>query len=240
VKVFISWSGPRSLMVAEVLRTWLRRVIQASEPWISIDTDKGARWSEEISKQLEESQVGIFCLTRDNLRSPWLLFEAGAIAKNRTARPCTLLLDLQPKDVEQPLGMFQHTVPTREDVLRLVTTINNQVEIAGERKLDQPDLDAVFSTAWPELETKLSEVAKVAAGAPALERKPEDLLAEILYFVRGTAAQLAMLLRPPPPRPPEIDAAMAALGDLLKRGEIRNLGEMRDVREQGPGGSASP
>src|SRR6266700_7074493 len=109
MNVFISWSGSRSRAVAEALSEWLRKVIQVVEPWISIDIEKGARWSPEIAERLEHSNVGIFCLTRDNLAAPWILFEAGAISKKKGAHVCTFLLDLQAADVEPPLGQFQHT-----------------------------------------------------------------------------------------------------------------------------------
>jgi len=37
MKVFISWSGQRSAAVADALRYWLPKVIQALEPWMSAD-----------------------------------------------------------------------------------------------------------------------------------------------------------------------------------------------------------
>ena len=73
VKVFISWSGDTSLKVAQLLRDWLPYVINAIEPYVSSeDIDKGARWSTDIAKELEDSTFGILCVTRDNLNAPWL------------------------------------------------------------------------------------------------------------------------------------------------------------------------
>ena len=45
MKVFIiSWSWPRSQAVAETLRTWLKDVSQAVDPWISSENiRKGKR-----------------------------------------------------------------------------------------------------------------------------------------------------------------------------------------------------
>lgn len=82
MKVFLSWSGERSKVVAKSLSEWLEQVLQAVEPWISTDIEKGKRWDGEISQKLEQSKVGIICLTKDNLESTWLHFEAGAISNN--------------------------------------------------------------------------------------------------------------------------------------------------------------
>jgi hypothetical protein len=69
--------------LAEILNAWLPQVIQAVRPFFTPDDiQKGARWGSEISKELEQTRVGIICLTRANLQAPWLMFEAGALAKS--------------------------------------------------------------------------------------------------------------------------------------------------------------
>ena len=95
--IFISWSGVASEAVAAALANWLPLVIQAVKPWVSSqDIQKGQRWAEEISEKLEETQFGILCVTHENLESPWLLFEAGAISKlRRQSRVSTYLLDVR-------------------------------------------------------------------------------------------------------------------------------------------------
>ena len=106
MKVFLSWSGPRSKAVAELLNDWLRCVLQACKPWISSrDIDRGALWFSEISGQLSDTGIGIVCLTSDNKSKPWILFEAGALAKGLShVRVCTLLIDLKPSDIEDSLA----------------------------------------------------------------------------------------------------------------------------------------
>ncbi len=82
-KVFLSWSGDLSRQLAEELRSWLPGVLQFVRPYFTPDdVEKGAKWNSEISKELEESDVGILCLTRNNLDKPWIIFEAGALSKN--------------------------------------------------------------------------------------------------------------------------------------------------------------
>lgn len=109
--VFISWSGDRSRIVAEGLRDWIPQVIQIANPWMSKeDINKGTRWLIELSKELEKTNIGIFCLTRENLKSSWLLFEAGTVGKTlKESRVCTYLIGLTPADIGEPLSQFQAT-----------------------------------------------------------------------------------------------------------------------------------
>ena len=78
--LFLSWWDVRSLAVAQVLESWLPRVLQVIDPWMSPDAAKGARWTNEIAFRLASAHVGLVCLTRDNLKSPWSLYEAGALS----------------------------------------------------------------------------------------------------------------------------------------------------------------
>ena len=96
MKVFISWSGGTSRAVAEVLHWWLPRVIQGVRPFVSAkDIDKGANWTVELARELEDAAFGIICLTPDNLTSPWLHYEAGAITRSVDSRVCPLLYGLK-------------------------------------------------------------------------------------------------------------------------------------------------
>jgi hypothetical protein len=103
--VFISWSGTRSGAAAEALRAWLPKIINAVKPWLSsADIDKGARWGADVAGRLDSANAGIICLTPGNLHSDWILFEAGALSKTILQKTlvCTLLIDLEPTDVEGP------------------------------------------------------------------------------------------------------------------------------------------
>src|SRR5438128_12519610 len=110
MKLFISWSGNRSKSIADALRRWIPDVIQTVEPWMSAtDIEAGARWNREIDNQLRETQYGIICLTKENQTAPWILFEAGAIAKTiDDAFVCPYLINLDPAEISQgPLTQFQ-------------------------------------------------------------------------------------------------------------------------------------
>lgn len=85
MKLFLSWSGEKSKATAELLKHWLKVVIQASSPWISTeDIDRGSIWFRELYDQLRDSNHGIICLTVENHKRDWILFEAGALSKGLT------------------------------------------------------------------------------------------------------------------------------------------------------------
>src|SRR4051794_17141029 len=120
MKVFISWSGEWSKAVGDAIRHLLQKTIQAVEPFFSPEIEKGTRWSNEIAEALEGTRFGIVCLTPSNLDSNWVHFEAGALSKTRDSVMWTFLDGLAQGDVPPPLGAFQHTVSTRDDVLELL------------------------------------------------------------------------------------------------------------------------
>lgn len=184
MKVFISWSGPRSKATAELLSDWIKCVIQATRPWISTrDIDRGALWFSEISDQLKDTTVGVVCLTQENKNRPWILFEAGALAKGLSSnRVCTFLVDLKPADLEDPLAQFNHTLPDKDGVWALVRTLNACGSAGG---LDERILEQVFATYWPQFEEKFKQVLKQFPPTEKAEpRSEKNLLTEILENTR--------------------------------------------------------
>jgi hypothetical protein len=74
---------------------------------------------------LAASNFGVLCITEENLRSPWLLDEAGAISKHSTvAAIVPYLLDVPPEGLPAPRQQFQRAEATREGTWALVQSIN--------------------------------------------------------------------------------------------------------------------
>lgn len=193
MKVFLSWSGQHSKEVANLLSDWLCCVIQASKPWISTrDLDRGSLWFGEINDQLKDTSVGIICLTQENKNRPWILFEAGALAKGlSTSRVCTFLIDLEPKDIKDPLAQLNHTNPSQESMLGLVKTLNNALT---NNALDNRILEQVFETYWPKFEEKFAEIRSIPPSQPAAQPRPnEDVLGEILENTRMLNSRIRRL-----------------------------------------------
>ena len=154
------------------------------------DIEKGAKWGSEIAKELETSNIGVICLTRDNTEKPWILFEAGALSKSlERSRVCTLLFDVDPSDVKGPLTSFQATRFMREDFKRLFAAINSA---AGDSRLETPVLENVFEMWWPKLEEEIAAILKSSDKVAKKERRSErDILEELLELTRMNSSRAA-------------------------------------------------
>jgi hypothetical protein len=184
MQVFFSWSGEASRQAAVALSTCVSEVVQAVEPWLSEAIAKGAQWRDQLNASLETSRIGVCCLTRENLKAEWILFEAGAISKTKDAHLCTFLLDIKPADVGGPLAGFQHTLPEKSDVKKLLQMINGAVHRSGEKSITESQLDKFFERSWPELEAALAVAQKAGPLLKQPQRTDRELLEEILEHVR--------------------------------------------------------
>jgi hypothetical protein len=183
LKVFISWSGTISCEVAKLLSEWIGNVLQGVKCWYSPDDiEKGSLWFNEIGDVLSSNNFGIICLTSENINSPWILFEAGALFKGLSqSRVCPILIaGLGSADVRPPFSHFNLTAMTEGDMLRLVQTINRHTE----SPIEDERLIKTFKLWWPhffdEYEQKISAVPAVAENP----RKAEEMLEEVLDGIR--------------------------------------------------------
>jgi len=174
-----------SLKVAETLRDWLPSVLQTVEPYVSSeDIDKGARWSVDVSRELETSDYGILCVTPDNLSAPWLNFEAGALAKSfEKGRVTPFLFGIKRSEITGPLLQFQSTVYERSDVIRLLKSINS----SSDARLEPSRLERAFDIWWPRLQDAMQSLEKASrwAKAETADRTTEEILAELLDLARS-------------------------------------------------------
>jgi hypothetical protein len=191
MKVFLSWSGARSHKVAIVFRDWLPSVIQEIVPYVSSeDIDKGARWSTDIAKELADSKFGILCVTRENINAPWLTFEAGALSKTMDKSFVSpFLFDIKRSEVDGPILQFQSTIFEKEDVKKLVRTLNKACDKDG---LSADRLEKAFEVWYQTLETDLEKL-KVLKRENIDEEsndeiktpKAQEILEEVLDLTRS-------------------------------------------------------
>lgn len=239
MKVFISWSGTESQKLASIFKDWLPTVVQAVKPYFTPDhIEMGSRWSSEISKELEQSRFGIICLTKENLQAPWIMFEAGALAKSvERSRVVPILFGVSPSDLQGPLLQFQAAIFGKEEMRKLMNMINKSL---GESALDIHVLEAVFDKWWPDLESKVNSVLESGALEKNLKiRTDREILEEILELSRATfyetGSQRSMPIDPILLQPiDDLDISVRVanvlrseniyyIGDLIQRTEVELL-----------------
>lgn len=186
--IFISQSGELSRQIAIAFKEWIPCIFQQIKTFISEDIEKGDTWNERINAALETYSHCFVFLTKENLRSPWLHFEAGKISKIRDrSKVYTVLINLRYSDVEQPLSMFQHTMLNKDDIYKLLDSINNNLETP----LTETMLKKMFEKWWSELDATFTKILSENPATPEelQPRNPDDMIVEILGLTRTIVNQ---------------------------------------------------
>jgi hypothetical protein len=152
------------------------------EPWLSeADVSAGDRWAQAVAKELEASNFGIICVTPENVGSPWVLFEAGALAKSmQGAKVIPFLLDLEFSDITGPLAQFQAKKVERSGLGEIVQSINH----ATDHAIPDDRVRQLFVALWPEFEKRIGEIPKEVPTERHM-RPHHEILEELVTSVRG-------------------------------------------------------
>lgn len=191
--VFLSWSTPRSQKLANIFNEWITNVLPTVQTYISTEQiGPGDRWSESIGKGLETNFMGIFFMVEENIDSPWLNFEAGAISKNiEGSKVIPLLHNMKPEQINGPIAQFQaKLIHERLDIFSIVKQINNG--IIDERKINSEILLKLFDKWYPDFVeeyknfcTDNPEPVKTTGEKSSNLLDSEDQIGEILNLVRN-------------------------------------------------------
>lgn len=161
MKVFISWSGKGSASeaAARALHAAIDAVFSGVEPWMSAEDIKpGQEWFGELMDTLKDTRYAIACLTRGNARSPWLMFESGAISA-RFGKPALVPLLIDGGDLKSlgdPLARFNGAVFDEAGVRDLFEAINERQDTPLKPKV----LEAAFKDVWPELNQTVQQALR--------------------------------------------------------------------------------
>lgn len=192
MKIFVSWSGDRSKMIAIALKAWLERFFQNIDVFMSeSDIEPGTRWAQRLNDELQVSRYGIICLTPENRNSDWILFEAGALSNQVQNRVTPLLFQLDFAEVKGPLSQFQYLKADEDGFRRLADAINGNLE----KPLSAGKMSDYFVAWWPGLKKALDEVPTRTVAPIPDKRQDRELLEEILQFTRNQALKEDWIMR---------------------------------------------
>lgn len=179
MKVFLSWSGDYSRSVASVFAEWLPCVLQQVNVFMSTNAiEAGDRWSDVISEALGDIDFGLLFITDDNKEKPWLLFEAGALAKNISrSKVIPILIDAKEIDLSKsPLFGFQYKDMTKEGIFGVMRSIHQSLPDAI---IDRATLNRCLEKWWPELEEAYSSIEIPKAKKPSPKLSEDERLNRI-------------------------------------------------------------
>jgi hypothetical protein len=193
MQAFLIWSGPASHRAAQAFHRFLGDVVQSVAPFLSsADISAGGRWIVDVAERLCESNVGIAFLTRANLQSLWMNYEAGCLSKAwHEGRVMTLLLGVQVSDVSGPLSQFQHTNADRDGIFKLAQDLNSSVP--EERRLPLDRLTRTFDRHWHSLEEDLLRAIKESEAESADDRETSGALRALTSEVRKLGTEVREL-----------------------------------------------
>jgi hypothetical protein len=114
----------------------------------------------------------VLCLTPENLNAPWLLFEAGSLAKSVSqSQVVPYCLGLRSEDIPLPLAQFQGVDADESGTWNLVQSLNSRLE----SPLGKTQLSSACQNQWPTLKSQieviLASASPVAAGKIERERQ---------------------------------------------------------------------
>lgn len=197
-RVFISWSGPRSKAIAEGLRPWLLDFFPGHlEVFLSThDLHAGGVWTGQLFQALggNEVQFGILCVTPENLKAPWMLFEAGVLARNamKEDRVVPYLFDMgADATIGSPLSHLQQVKADYEGTLALVTSLNNS--LANEQRRDEAGTKKQMDRQWRELKDVLDKARPLVTDVTPTEIDQNRVLEELLQLARATNNAVAVM-----------------------------------------------
>jgi hypothetical protein len=147
-----------------------------------VDVPVGKQWITQLYQELKNTNFGIICLTPENREAPWILFEAGALAKlSDKATVVPYLFQLRSNDVKEPLGAFQGVSTDEDDTRKVLAAINAAL---GRERLSDEDFNEVFNKWWPDLKADLNSIAAETTELPP-KRELWDIADETLRLVRN-------------------------------------------------------
>lgn len=149
MKVFISWSGKStaSFNVAKKLAEWLPMILQETEPFMSDNIRSGTNPISQIMEKLANSKIGIICVTKDNITSPWLNFEAGAlnnVVTNQSGIVIPILINMTTDEFansNSPIKNLQGKEFNNEDFKIVLQDINSCLE----SPISEKSLNSLYS-----------------------------------------------------------------------------------------------
>ena len=226
--VFLSWSGPRSHVIAVGLGRLIESVTGA-KTFISNEMPVGPPWFSELRSALSDAEVGIVCLTRRNLCSPWLFFEAGAIfGKVDESKLIPYIFDdLDSKQfTDTPIHLLQAARANRDDTKRVL----EMIYLGQHQRKPDTGFHEQFDKEYKVFELQIEQAKKKPDKQPACVwpcRGWKALAVMLVGIILAACAGLAVSAARA--QEPVIDARITHINDVAVEGGLGTKAKPIDV-----------
>lgn len=166
--IFISWSGEIAKSIAEALKSELLNIFEGDkeiEVFVSSqDITAGAEWFQEITNAIENSVLGILCLTKENTTNEniadWIIFEAGALAFHLKDKKAIIpMLFNTNLPAKSPLRPFEFIKFNATQYKKLICDINDKYLNKHHQDNNARDLANVsYSRLQPKINAALNKL----------------------------------------------------------------------------------
>lgn len=149
-KLFISWSKASTRGIADSLARHLELMLPRQEVFVSTrDITLGENFRNVIDEQLKSSSFALICVNSENIKEPWLHYEAGAISATiEKAHIIPLLFDGDFEIIKDtPLGVFHAIKYDKEAIRQIVDLVSD----------DKTRAQEYFKKFWPDLEADIAQ-----------------------------------------------------------------------------------
>lgn len=157
-KIFISWSGENSKKIALELKEILEKKVFVTtdlECFVStVDIASGDDWWNKIKKELKQCKQGILCVTKENIKAPWIFFEAGAMVA-RDVPTIPLLFDCNTNALEGSPIKGKQCIDFYDlaQFLKMINDINDCMTLLP---LEKAQLDSIAKEAYEDIKRTLA------------------------------------------------------------------------------------
>lgn len=119
-----------------------------------IDISSGDDWWNKIKSELKKCKLGIVCITKGNLRAPWIHFETGAMIA-RDLKVIPLLINCKIRALADTPLSSRHMVNfyDKDQFNQMIKTINKTFSLCP---ISEQQLDLIAASGYENLLSKLS------------------------------------------------------------------------------------
>lgn len=161
-KIFISWSGDRSEEIARQLKKSLEEEIFSGTDLTcfvsTIGISSGTNWWNKIKKELKKCKLGILCITDENIKAPWIYFEAGAMtARSVPTIPILFCCNIRALDGSPIKANQGIDFEKKCQFLKMIDDINREMELLS---ISTQQLEVIANEAY----NKLAEILEPTLG----------------------------------------------------------------------------